>query len=151
MRPASPSTALQNRGIIHKVYIKKVKTIDSKVYSEVTLPDSERYSPLTLLFKVKCSNEFQQKKVMFHQDNARPNVCALTGLDSVSTRMEFLDVNLIRWLHRIRLTSLLWISHFFTHAELHFVEATFNYSQDVRNYVDPFFTLAVTKFLGRSL
>ncbi|KFM75709.1 hypothetical protein X975_00415, partial [Stegodyphus mimosarum] len=50
----------------------KSKTLNSKVYTEMLIG-------VNAGIKKKCRTESRGKKVMFHQDNARPYVSAFTG------------------------------------------------------------------------
>ncbi|KFM58963.1 Mariner Mos1 transposase, partial [Stegodyphus mimosarum] len=58
--------------IIHKKYPGKGKTLDSTVYSK-------KLVCVDAAVKETLRTEFQCKKVMFHEDNARPRVSPFTG------------------------------------------------------------------------
>ena len=60
------------RGIIHKEYLQKYKTLDSKVYSEMLVH-------IDAAIKEKHQGECRHKMVMFHEDNARPHMSAFIG------------------------------------------------------------------------
>lgn len=53
------------RDIIRQEYVKKAKTTDYKVFSEMLIRDD-------VATKAKYQKEIREKKVIFHEDNAGP-------------------------------------------------------------------------------
>ncbi|GFW82683.1 histone-lysine N-methyltransferase SETMAR [Trichonephila clavipes] len=60
------------RGIISKEYLKSGQTVDSTIYSEMLIEISDA-------IREKCKKEFRRKVVLYHHDNARPHVSAMTS------------------------------------------------------------------------
>ena len=113
------------RGIIHKEYLEKGKTIDSKVYSEMLVR-------VDAAIKAKRRTEFRRKKVMFHQDNAKPHVSAFTGWTLYTLEWDLLP-------HPPYSPDIAPSDFYlFSHLQLLLAGAIFHSAQDVRNEVDLF-------------
>ena len=125
--------------IIHKEYLEKVK---KNVYSETV-------DHVGATIKEKYETVFRYKKVMFHQDDARPRVSSFTCWTLLRLERDFL--------HHLLHSPYIAPSGFylFPHLQLHLASAIFHFAQDVRNEVDLFLawnlTAQVIMFLGRRL
>ena len=119
--------------IIHKEYLEKGKTLYSKVYSEMIVR-------VDAAIKKKLRTEYRHKKIMLHQDNARPHVSAFISWTLRGLKWDLLQPP--------PYSSDIAPSDFylFSHLQLHLAGAIFHSAQPVGNDVNLFLDSRTSSF-----
>ena len=108
-------------------YLEKSKTLNSKVYKKIPV-----HVDVTIKFKHQI--EFQYKKLIFHQNNSRQHVPAITGWTPYGFKWDLLPHS--PYSPNVAPSDL----YLFSCLQLHFDGAIF-LAQDVGNEVDLFLDL----------
>nr|XP_042901741.1 histone-lysine N-methyltransferase SETMAR-like [Parasteatoda tepidariorum] len=126
------------RGIIYKEYLKSGQAINSTIYSNMLIKVSDAIHE-------KRKNEFRRKVVLFHQDNSRPHVSAMTGW----------TLNTLEWdlMQHPPYSPDMAPSDYslFSHLQLHLDGTIFRSNDEVINEVDRFLDSRTSQFFAEGI